>query len=58
MTEPKPHATPKTRRWLQSAIAAAAAADAIPALPFQRGHKRRPAGLTAGPRQRAAIAAR
>jgi hypothetical protein len=55
MSEPKPHQAPKTRRWLQSAIAAASA-EAIPALPFQRGHKRRPAALSAPTRLRSAAA--
>lgn len=34
------------RRWLASVILAAADAADLPALPFQRGQRRRPASLT------------
>ncbi len=45
------------RRWLASAIVASADPAAIPALPFRRGQRRRPAAVQ-GPRNPAAIAAR
>ncbi|QYK40716.1 MAG: hypothetical protein KF887_15075 [Paracoccaceae bacterium] len=47
------------RRWLAAVIAATAAPETLPALPFQRGNRRRPAGLSAVATPRpTAIAAR
>ncbi|MFN4159843.1 MAG: hypothetical protein ACK4GO_15775 [Gemmobacter sp.] len=46
-------AVPKPRRWLASVIAATASPDALPPMPFQRGHRRRPAALAAAPRPKA-----
>lgn len=46
----------KERRWLKSAIAAAA--DCQTVMPFQRGAKRKPAALKEAAPQRRALAAR
>jgi hypothetical protein len=51
-------AAPKPRRWLASVIAATASPDAVPALPFQRGGRRRPASLASPALRPQAIAAR
>lgn len=49
---------PKPRRWLAGVIAATATPDALPAMPFQRGKRRRPAALVPAAARGQAIAAR
>lgn len=48
------------RRWLKSVVAASAAQDAVPAMPWARATRKRPAAMKPAPVQmiRMAVAAR